>query len=125
MIRRPPLVLIWALACIAAVLVVLAALAAMIPEGVVSYATEMPRSAVTAPMIAVVVFWGIVRAAGVMLDPMKTFVIGALAVYGMLYMVGRVLAVKGLSPPLVLVVNLVALMSLAWWSIKAAGPKQQ
>jgi hypothetical protein len=32
--------------------------------------------------------------------------------------------VTGLSPPLVLVVNLVALMSLAWWSIKAAGPKQ-
>ncbi|MBU0781208.1 hypothetical protein [Loktanella salsilacus] len=121
MSRRPPLVLIWAVACIAAVLVAFGALVVMIPSGTVSYATEMPRSAVTAPMIAVVVFWGIVRACGVPLDPMKTYVFGALAVYGMLYLVGRVLAVTGISPPLVLAVNLIALMSLAWWWIKLAA----
>jgi hypothetical protein len=67
------------------------------------------------------VFWGIVRACGVPLDPMKTYVFGALAVYGMLYLVGRVLAVTVISPPLVLAVNLIALMSLAWWWIKLAA----
>ena len=119
------LVLIWAVACVVAVTIAAAALAVMMPDGSVSYATELPRSAITAPMIAVVVFWGVVRACGVPLDPMRTFVLGGLAVYGVLYFIGRVLAVSGVSPMLVLIANLAALMALAWWAVQSAQPNRR
>ncbi len=124
MTPQPRLVLIWIVACLASVLVAFAALTVMMPDGGVSYATELPRSAVTAPMIAVIVFWSIVRAAGVPLEPMRTFVLGGLAVYALLYFVGRILAVSGVSPLLVLIVNLIALMALAWWAVTTAGPRR-
>ena len=120
MTAEPRLVLIWAVACVASVLLAFGALLVMIPDGDVSYATELPRSAVTTPMIAVVAFWGIVRATGIPLDPIRTFVLGGLAVYTLLYVVGRILAVSGVSPLLVLVLNLALLMALAWLSISHA-----
>ncbi|MCF7699681.1 hypothetical protein [Loktanella sp. M215] len=124
MTPTPRLVLIWAVACAASVLLAFGALVVMIPDGTVSYATQLPRRAVTAPMIAVVAFWGIVRATGIPLEPIRTFVLGGLAVYALLYVVGRVLAVTGLSPLLVLVVNLAMLMALAWWAISHAAGRR-
>lgn len=121
MTRRLPLVVIWALACVAALAAALGALIVMMPDGTITYATEMPTTTVTTPMIAVVVFWGIVRACGVPLEPMRTFVLGAVAVYAVIYFVGRVWVVTGLSPLLVWVANLLILLALAWWAVAAAG----
>ena len=124
MTRTLPLVLIWALACIVALVAAFAALVVMMPDGTLgatTYATEMPATTFTTPMIAVVVFWGIVRACGVPLEPMRTFVLGAVAVYAVIYFVGRIWVVTGFSPLLVWVANLVILMALAWWAVVAAG----
>ena len=121
MTRRLPLVLIWAVACVAAILAAFGALLVMIPDGAITYATELPATTYTTPMIAVVVFWGIARACGVPLDPMRTFVLGAVAVYALLYLVGRILAVTGFSPLLVWIVNLLVLVLLAWWAVASAG----
>lgn len=121
MTQRLPLVVIWALACIIAIAAAFGALIVMIPDGTISYATELPPTTYTTPMIAVIVFWAIVRAFGVPLEPMRTFVLGAVAVYALLYFVGRILAVTGFSPLLVWIVNLLALMALAWWAIVSAG----
>ncbi len=125
MTRRRHLVAIWAIACLVAVLVAFAVLLVMIDNVPINYTTELPRHAVTAPMIAVIAFWGIVRAAGVPLDPMRTFVLGGLAVYGLLYLIGRVLAGTGLSPVLVLIVNLAAVMALAWLAVQNAGQSRR
>lgn len=125
MTPRIRLVLIWFAASVLAIVAAFVALSVMVDETTISYATELPRSAVTVPMIAVVVFWGIVRACGVRLAPMRTFVLGGLAVYALLYLVGRVLAVTGLSPLLVLVVNLAALMGLAWVAVISADDGRQ
>lgn len=119
------LVVIWIVASVVAVLAAFGALSVMVHDMPISYATELPRSAVTVPMIAVVVFWAIVRAAGVPLAPMRTFVLGGLAVYALLYLVGRVLAVTGFSPILVLIVNLAALMGLAWVAVTSADDTRQ
>ncbi|MFZ3581023.1 hypothetical protein ACOI1H_02475 [Loktanella sp. DJP18] len=121
MTRRLPLVVIWAMACVVAIAAALGALIVMIPDGAITYATELPATTYTTPMIAVIVFWGIVRACGVPLEPMRTFVLGALAVYAVLYLVGRIMAVTGFSPLLVWVLNLLVLLALAWWAVAAAG----
>ena len=122
MTPRLPLVVIWALACVVAIVAAFVALLVMIPDGTITYATELPATTYTTPMIAVIVFWGIVRACGVQMEPMRTFVLGAVAVYALLYLVGRVLAVTGFSPLWIWVVNLALLMALAWWAIcHAAG----
>ncbi|SEN31091.1 hypothetical protein SAMN04488003_11315 [Loktanella fryxellensis] len=118
------LILIWAVACVAAALAAFAALTVMIPEGDITYATALPPTTYTTPMIAVVVFWGIVRACGVPLDPMRTFVLGALAVYTLVYAVGRVLAVTGVSPSLAWILTLGVLMAIAWVAVSAAGGRR-
>lgn len=121
----PRLLLIWAIACVAAALAAFAALTVMIPEGEITYATALPPTTYTTPMIAVVVFWGIVRACGVPLDPMRTFVLGAVAVYTLVYVVGRVLAVTGVSPLVAWFLTLGVLMGLAWAAISAAGGQRR
>ena len=121
MTRRLPLVVIWALACLVAIIAAFGALIVMIPDGAITYATELPPTTYTTPMIAVVVFWGIVRACGVPLEPMRTFVLGAVAVYAVIYFVGRVWVVTGFSPLLVWVANLLILLALAWWAVAVAG----
>ena len=121
MTRRLPLAVIWLLACIVAILAAFGALLVMIPEGNITYATELPATTYTTPMIGVVVFWGIVRACGVPLEPMRTFVLGAVAVYTVIYLVGRVWVITGFSPLLVWVATLVLLMGLAWWAVVSAG----
>ena len=121
MTRRLPLVAIWALSCILALGAAFGALIVMIPDGAITYATELPPTTYTTPMIAVVVFWGIVRACGVPLEPMRTFVLGAVAVYTVIYLVGRVWVMTGFSPLLVWVATLVLLMGLAWWAVASAG----
>ena len=121
MTQKLPLVVIWLLACIVAVVAAFGALLVMIPEGNITYATELPATTYTTPMIAVVVFWGIVRACGVPLEPMRTFVLGAVAVYTVIYLVGRVWVMTGFSPLLVWGATLVLLMGLAWWAVASAG----
>ena len=121
MTQKLPLVVIWLLACIVAVVAAFGALLVMIPEGNITYATELPATTYTTPMIAVVVFWGIARACGVPLEPMRTFVLGAVAVYTVIYLVGRVWVMTGFSPLLVWIATLVLLMGLAWWAVASAG----
>lgn len=119
--RRLPLVVIWALACVFAIIAAFGALIVMIPDGMITLPPDVPRTAYTTPMIAVVVFWGIVRACGVPLEPMRTFVLGAVAVYVVIYLVGRVWVMTGLSPALVWAATLALLMALAWWAVASAG----
>ena len=113
--------LICAVACLAALGLSGLALTVMVPDADISYATELPRSAVTVPMIAVVVFWAIVRACGVPLAPVRSFLFGAIAVYGLFYVVGRLISVAEFNPALTLAVSAALLFALAFAAIRKAA----
>ncbi|KQI67837.1 hypothetical protein AN189_13750 [Loktanella sp. 3ANDIMAR09] len=115
------LLLIWLAACVIAVIAGFGLLNIMVQDTEISYATELPRSVVTVPMICVIVFWGVVRAAGVLLEPVRTFTFGGLAVYLALFVVGRVLVSVAIDPVFVLVLVLVILMTLGWIAIRGAA----
>jgi len=95
-IRLRPL-LICLLAYAVALGLTLLALSVMLDLGSIGFDTQVPRSAVLTPMIAVVAFWGTCRLAGVPLDPARSFLIGAIVVYGLLFFMGRIVALTQIS----------------------------
>lgn len=99
-------------ACTVAVALAVLVLTVMVPATNISYATQVPRSAITVPMIAVVVFWSIVRASGVQLAPVPTFLFGAIAVYGLLYGAGRMIALAGTNSIATVAVTATAVLVL-------------
>ncbi|RYH01827.1 hypothetical protein EU805_11575 [Salipiger sp. IMCC34102] len=121
MTRFGSLLLIWFAACVIAVIAGLGLLSVMVPGDDVSWATRLPRRAITVPMICVIVFWGVVRASGVHLSPVPTFTFGGLAVYLALFVIGRILVSVPISPVLVLGLVLAILMALAWIAVRSAA----
>ena len=85
----------------------------MLGEEVVSLNTELPTQAMTAPMIGVVVFWLAGRALGAPLDAVRTFLFGALVVYGTLYFFGRVIAIALINASLALPIALLVIVGFA------------
>ncbi|MBS1303144.1 hypothetical protein [Loktanella sp. SALINAS62] len=121
MTRTWQLILIWLAACIIAAIAGFGLLSIMVQDSQISYETQMPRSVVTVPMICVIVFWGVVRASGVKLEPVRTFTFGGLAVYLALFVVGRLLSTVAISPMLVVLIVTGLLMLMAWIAIRAAA----
>ena len=120
MTRKASLALIWLAACLIAMITGFGLLSVMVQGADVSWSTQLPRSVVTVPMICVIVFWGVVRATGVPLQPLPTFTFGALAVYLALFVVGRILTAVAVDPTLVIVLVIAILMALAWIAVRAA-----
>ncbi len=90
-------------------LIIAAAAGVVMLEGaVIDSTTSVPWSAMTGPMIAVIVFWLFGRFLGVPLEPVRTFLYGALVVYGTLYFLGRVIAAGALGTTSALVLAVLA-----------------
>jgi hypothetical protein len=76
----------------------------------------LPTVAIMTPMIAVLVFWGVARAMKVPLDPVRTFLFGAIAIYSLLYLCGRLVG-AGLSSQLATLLGAIALFGLAYFAV--------
>lgn len=80
----------------------------------------LPRVAMTSPMVAVVVFWGVARAAGAMIEPVRTFLFGGIAVYCLLYLCGRLVAFGMMSNVGATIFGALALFLLCFYSVNSA-----
>ena len=85
-----------------------------------SLESGLPRVAMTSPMVAVVVFWGGARAAGAMIEPVRTFLFGGIAVYCLLYLCGRLVAVGIMSSVGASIFGALALFLLCFYSVVSA-----
>ena len=121
MTGTPRLLLIWAAAVAVSAVAGLVLLNVMVTDATVTWSTRIPRPAMTVPMICVIVFWGVARAAGVRLEPLRFFTFGGLAVYLALFVVGRVLVSIAIAPGLAVVLMLAAVAWLGWLAIRQAA----
>lgn len=80
----------------------------------------LPRVAMTSPMVAVAVFWGVARAAGAMIEPVRTFLFGGIAVYCLLYLCGRLVAFGMMSNVGATIFGALALFLLCFYSVNSA-----
>ena len=85
-----------------------------------SLESGLPRVAMTSPMVAVVVFWGVARAAGAMIEPVRTFLFGGIAVYCLLYLCGRLVAFGIMSSVGASIFGALALFLLCFYSAVSA-----
>lgn len=85
-----------------------------------SLESGLPRVAMTSPMVAVVVFWGVARAAGAMIEPVRTFLFGGIAVYCLLYLCGRLVAFGIMSSVGASIFGALALFLLCFYSVFSA-----
>ena len=120
MTRTPRLLLIWAAAVAVAAVAGLVLLNVMVTDAQVTWSTRIPRRAMTVPMICVIVFWGVARASGVRLEPLRFFTFGGLAVYLALFVVGRLLVSIAIAPGLAVGLMLAAVAWLGWLAIRQA-----
>lgn len=120
---RPFLITLLAFA-VSLVLTVMA-LSTMIDLQNIGFQTEMPRHAVLTPMIAVVGFWGITRIFGVPLDPARTFLFGAIAIYGVLFFMGRVVSLTQINSGLATIVAVLVLYVACYLAVVQAQKQRQ
>ena len=120
----PRLLLISFAAWLLAVGLTALALSVMIEETEIGFDTVLPRSAMLAPMIGVVAFWAVGRLLSVPLNPVRVFVIGALLVYGLLYLLGRVVAVAQIDGTLALLVAAVVTFGAGYVAVVRADQSE-
>lgn len=105
----------------AAIVVAGAAMVVMLDGARITVEDGVPYAAVTVPMIGVIVFWLVARALGALLEPIRTFIFGALVVYGTLYFVGRVITFTDVSDDLALWLAFVVIVGCAYGSVRGAA----
>lgn len=105
--------------CIA-ILIAGLALVGIVQELPNSLEAGLPRAAVTTPMIGVVVFWGVARAAGVPLDPMRVFLVGGIATYSVLYVLGRLVALSFVVNTTAIFLGALVLFAFAYAAVQAS-----
>ncbi|MEY1556242.1 hypothetical protein AB3Y40_11460 [Yoonia sp. R2331] len=113
-------IIVTVVALLAAVVVAGAAMVVMLDGAPISVEGGVPYAAVTVPMIGVVVFWLVARALGALLEPIRTFIFGALVVYGTLYFVGRIITFTAMTDGLVLALALLVIIGCAFGSVRGA-----
>ena len=108
-------------ACLGAL--VLAGVAAVVMlEGVpLSLETAVPPAAMTVPMIGVIAFWLVCRALGAALEPIRTFIFGALVVYGTLYFVGRAITFTDIGERATLAIAGFVIFAMAFAAVRSAA----
>ncbi len=114
-------IIVTVVALLAAVVVAGAAMVVMLDGAPISVEGGVPYAAVTVPMIGVVVFWLVARALGALLEPIRTFIFGALVVYGTLYFVGRIITFTAMTDGLVLALALLVIIGCAFGSVRGAA----
>ncbi len=117
-------IIVTAVAFAAALVVAGAAMVVMLDGAPITVEGGVPYAAVTVPMIGVVVFWLVARALGALLEPIRTFIFGALVVYGTLYFVGRIITFMAVPIGLVLILALLVILGCAYGSVRGAARTQ-
>lgn len=102
----------------AGLIAAMAALIGLVDPQTLNLNGGLPTVAIMTPMIAVVVFWGVVRAMGVPLDPMRVFLFGAIAIYSLLYLCGRLVG-AGLSNQTATLLGAAILYGLAYFAVSS------
>ncbi len=117
-------IIVTAVAFAAALVVAGAAMVVMLDGAPITVEGGVPYAAVTVPMIGVVVFWLVARALGALLEPIRTFIFGALVVYGTLYFVGRIITFMAVPIGFVLIMALLVILGCAYGSVRGAARTQ-
>lgn len=105
-------------AYVAGVLAALLAILGMVDIRTISLDSGLPTVAMTTPLLAVVVFWATARLFGVRMGPMRTFLFGGIAIYGLLYVCGRIVAYDLMSNNMATTFGAAALFGLAYQAIR-------
>ena len=107
-------------ACVAAIAATGGVLILLLGDGAIDLQMNVPRQAMTAPMIGVVVFWLVGRALRVPLEPVRTFLYGGILVYATLYFSGRLVAVGVVDESLGTALVLLAIVIMGFLAIHRA-----
>lgn len=108
--------LVCTVAYVGGLLAAMTALIGLIDPQTLNLNSGLPTIAIMTPMIAVVVFWGVVRVMNVPIDPLRTFLFGAIAIYSLLYLCGRLVGAE-LSNQLATLLGATALYGLAYFAV--------
>lgn len=100
-------------------IVAVIAMLALVDIGSVNLQSGLPTIAIMTPMLAVVVFWTVARLLGHRLDLMRTLLFGAVAIYGLLYACGCIIASNSMSEGSATFLGAFALFGLAFWAVRA------
>ncbi len=114
-------IIVTAVSLLAAIVVAGAAMVVMLDGEPITVEGGVPYAAVTVPMIGVVVFWLVGRGLGAMLEPIRTFIFGALVVYGTLYFVGRVITFTVIPDSVALGLALLVIIGCAYGGVRGAA----
>lgn len=94
------------------------AIVAIVQDMPISLQSGLPTSAVTTPMLAVVIFWGAARVMSAPLEPLRTFLFGGIAVYSVLYFCGRLVALSYVLDTTAILAGLLVLFIGAFTAIR-------
>lgn len=114
------LILITLGACLLGMAVAAAAAVVMMDGVPRSLNVRVTTPTITTPMIGVIVFWVVVRALRVPLEPVRTFVYGALVVYGTGYLNGLVITFLPISAELALIFAMLVIIAFAYYGVQKA-----
>jgi hypothetical protein len=84
--------LVCLIAYVVGLILAVVAMLGVVDLDTVSLNSGLPTVAMLTPMIAVIGFWAVVRMLGIPLNAMRTFLFGAIAIYSLLYLCGRLVA---------------------------------
>ena len=116
----PRQIAIGLLACLIGLLVA-GTIAVIMMDGLPDSVDEsLPIPAVTTPMIGVIVYWLVGRAMKVPLEPIRTFVYGALVVYGTFYLLGLLISLASVPVTTALILSLAIVFVSAIIGVRAA-----
>lgn len=111
-------------AYVAGLLAAMAALIGLIDLTTLNLNSGLPTIAIMTPMIAVVVFWSVSRVMGVHLNPSRIFLFGAIAIYSLLYLCGRLVG-AGLSNQFATLLGAAALYGLAYFAVASKQARER
>lgn len=103
---------------VAGVVAAFLALIAIVDMQSLNLASGLPKVAIMTPMLAVIVYWGVVRLLGVSLRAGSTFLFGGIAVYFLLYACGRLIATGSINHNTAFLFGAVVLFLMAYANVR-------
>lgn len=117
----PRQIAIGLVACLFGMLAAGVAAIVMLDGAPVSVDQSVPIPAITTPMIGVIIYWLVGRALRVALEPIRTFVFGAIVVYGTFYLSGVLITYTPLQEAASLGLAIPTILAFAVWGIHVAA----
>lgn len=120
----PRQIAIGLVACLFGMLAAGVAAVVMMDGAPVSVNQSVPIPAITTPMIGVIIYWLVGRALRVPLEPIRTFVFGAIVVYGTFYLSGVLITYTSLREAASLGLAIPTILAFGVWGIVVATRQQ-